>query len=107
MARGGNYAKACGLFREKYLRGPQTRNCPPPGQFLQLPAWGNAENAPGTGDLLGLTPSKGKVIDIFDVTYARAQEIKAGWLKKCGVGLLDANEQFIAQFEQKSAQIFL
>ena len=106
VARGGNYAKAHGLFRKKYASSWPTKNCPPPGQSLQIPGWANPENALRRGDPWGLNLFEGIRSYIFYITNPSLQEIKASWSKKWGVGLQDPNEQFIAQFEQKSAQIF-
>ena len=107
MASGGNYEKAYGDSRKKYPRGCQTRNCPPPGRFLQFSGWANAKNTPGKGDPWGLYLVEGTGTDIFHVPDLSVQEIKASTPKKCSVGLQGTNEQFIAQFEQKSAQIFM
>ena len=56
---------------------------------------------------MGLTQVEGTENDIFHRTDLFPQEIKDSTPKKCSVGLQDTNEQFIAQIEQKSAQIFM
>ena len=107
MARGGNYANTRGLSRKKYLRGHRIRNWPPPGRLLEFPECADAKKAPKKGNPLGLTLFEGIGTDIFHVPDLSVQEIKASTPKKCSVGLQGTNEQFIAQFEQKSAQIFM
>ena len=77
MARGGNYAKAHGLFRKKYPRSCWTQNCPPPGHLVAFLGWANTENAPGKGDPLGLDLFEGIENDIFDITNLTTQEIEA------------------------------
>ena len=56
---------------------------------------------------MGLILFEGDMNGIFYVTNSSSQEIKVTWIKKCSVGLLYSNEHFIAEFEQKSAQIFM
>ena len=107
VARGGNYGKACGLFSKKYARGQRTQNCPPPACLLEIAAWPNPKNALEKGDPWGLTLFEGTRSYIFYTTNPSLQEIEGSWSKKWGVGLQDTNEHFIAQIEQKSAQIFL
>ena len=107
MASGGNYAKACGLRRKKYLRAHRTQNWPLPWRLLQLAEWANAKNAPKKGDPLGLVLFEGIENDIFHITNLTTQEIEATPPKKCDIGQQSSNEQFIARIEQKSAHFFL
>ena len=69
--------------------------------------WESAKNAPRKGDPWGLAQVEGVENDVFHRTHLFAQEIKDSTPKNCSVGLQGTNEQFIAQIEQKSAQIFI
>ena len=87
------------------VAGPEIRL--PPGCSLRFLGWANAKNTPRKGDPWGQTQFEGIVNDVFHRTHLSAQEIKDSTPKKCSVGWQDTNEHFIAQFEQKSAQIFV